>query len=606
MATAQLLEGRNKLKTVEEKTEKRGFSLRKKKGKTAPPQQASRRGRQIKPRTTSQQWSRVKQGANYNTTGGRVSIDNTPKAAPRYSVPNKPPKRKTQTKTRSKSSKVNKNSGRVPMIRFSPKIGLYNPNSPNPRYSKNPGFDATKRTAVSPRYSQPASPVTPKTTSPRYSQSPGFVTKKSGFVFGYKNTSGILPIAKAGPRTSKPQKIVASGNTVPRSSQVSGYEGRGPRYVVGFKNTPGILPIAKAGPRYSKPQKTVSPASVSPRYSQVSGYEGRGPRYIVGFKKTPGMLPIAKAGPRYSKPPKLVSPSSVSPRFSEPRGIVAPASVSPRYSQVSGYEGRGPKYIVGFKKTPGLLPIAKAGPRYSKSPKLVSPSSVSPRFSQVSGYEGRGGKYVFGFKNTAGLLPIAKAGPRMSKETGFYRPGSGVDRSSSAGYAQFTLPPKEKRSNNHYNPVVSSAIPLVTVKPWQRRYRREFNEWITGWEGDHVRVGEMAQRLQDHGFALMYSEYRGFIKVPTQKAEKRLGENKAERYAGYTGDFKIKKRKGDIHPSVAYISGSKINSRKLRKEWRELNIVWVRINGNKEVAKGVKNEPDKPKYDKKEREIWAY
>jgi len=396
----------------------------------------------------------------------------------------------------------------VPMIRFSPKIGLYNPNSPNPRYSKNPGFDATKRTAVSPRYSQPASPVSPKTTSPRYSQSPGFVTKKSGWVFGYKNTSGILPIAKAGPRTSKPQKVVASGSTVPRSSQ-------------------------------------------------VSGYEGRGPKYVVGFKKTPGILPIAKAGPRYSKPPKLVSPSSVSPRFSEPRGI-------------------------------------------------EPPSSVSPRFSQVSGYEGRGGKYVFGFKNTAGLLPVAKSGPRMSKEIGFYRPGSGVDRSSSAGYAQFTLPPKEKRSNNHYNPVVSSAIPLVTVKPWQKRYRREFNEWITGWEGDDARVGEMAQRLQDKGFAMMYSEYQGFIKVPTQKAEKRLNENKADRYAGYTGDFKIKRRKGDIHPSVAYVSGSKINSRKLRKEWRELNIVWVRINGNKEVSKGVKSEPDKPKYDKKEREIWAY
>lgn len=557
VATAQLLEGRNKLKTVEEKTENKGFSLKKKKGKTAPPQQASRRDRQIKPRTTSQQWSRVKQGPSYNSTGGRVSIDNTPKAAPRYSVPNKPPKRKTPTKARSKSSKVNKNSGRTPMIRFSPKIGFYNPNSPNPRYSRNPGFDATKRTAVSPRYSQPSSPVSPNTTSPRFSQSPGFVTKKSGFVFGYKNTSGILPIAKAGPRTSTPQKIVAAGSTVPRSSQ-------------------------------------------------VSGYEGRGPRYVVGFKKTTGIFPIAKAGPRYSKPSKLVSPSSVSPRFSQPRGIEPPSSVSPRFSQVSGYEGRGPKYIVGFKKTPGVLPIAKAGPRYSRPPKLVSPSSVSPRFSQVSGYEGRGGKYVFGFKNTAGSLPIAKSGPRMSKETGFYRPANGIERSSSAGYAQFTLPAKEKRSNNHYNPVVSSAIPLVTLKPWQKRYRREFNEWITGWEGDDARVGEMAKRLQDKGFALMYSEYKGFVKVPTQKAEKRLGENQAERYAGYIGDFKIKKGKGDLHPSVAFISGSKINSRKLRNEWRELNIVWVRINGNKEVAKGVKNEPDKPKYDKREREIWAY
>ena len=547
-AKAQLLEGRNKLKTVEAKPEKQGFFLFQKKGKSSPNAGSiSKRERKVDIRTTKAPKNNIRQGANYNTTGGGVSIDNAPKSKPRYSEPQKAPRRKSKVGYRSKSRKAGEKGKRLPMIRFSPKIGIYNPYSPNPRYSRNPGFDRTKRYAASPRYSVPQPRVSPQSVSPRYSQSQGFVVKKGG-------------------------------------------------YVIGFKKTAGLFPIAKAGPRNSKAQKTVSPSSVSPRYSQSQGFVTNKSKWVFGFKKTQGILPIAKAGPRYSKAQKTVSPSSVSPRYSKDRGIEPPSSVSPRYSQSQGFVTNKSKWVFGFKKTPGLFPIAKAGARYSKAQKIVSPSSVSPRYSkdrgieppssvsprysQSPGFVVKKGGWVFGFSKTAGFLPIAKAGPRNSKETGFYRPGSGVNRSVSEDARQFTLPPKENRRDNNYNPLVSSQVPVVTTMRWQRNYRKDINEWITGWQGDQNRVSEFAQKLQDKGFALMYSDY--------------------------TGGYKIKRGKGDSHPSIAYISGKKINSRKLRREWREFNIVMVRITGNKEVAEGVKNGPDKPKYDKKEREIWNY
>lgn len=555
-----MLEGRNKLKTVEAQPQNEGFFLFRKKGKSDPKKNAgnvSRKERKVKVRTTKPPKNNIRQGANYNTTGGGVSIDNTPRSAPRYSEPKKIPRVKSKVRYKSKSEKVSRQRRRIPMIRFSPRIGIYNPDSPNPRYSKNPGFDRTRRYAATPRYSVPQPRVSPQSVNPRYSQSQGFVVKKGGYVFGYRSTKGIIP-------------------------------------------------IAKAGPRYSKAPKPVSPSSVSPRYSQSDGFVTGKPKWVFGFKKTPGFFPIAKAGPRYSKDPGIVPPGKVSPRYSKAPKPVSPASVSPRFSEEQGFVTNKSKWVFGFKKTPGPFPIVKAGPRYSKAQRIVPPGSVSPRYSQEQGFVVKKGGWVFGFKKTPGLLPIAKEGPRVSKEAGFYKPSDGIDRSVSAGYSQFSLPPKEKRSNNHHNPIVSTAIPEMKLTRRQRNFTKKYNEMITGWQGYDTRVSKLAEKLQDKGYALMYSEYQGFLKVPTEKRADRLAENKAGDYADYTGGFKIKRRKGEMHPSIAYISGKKINSRKLRKEWRELNIIFVRLEGNKEIAKGVKNGPDKPKYDRKERDIWNY
>ncbi|WP_339788589.1 hypothetical protein [uncultured Imperialibacter sp.] len=557
-ARAQLLEGRNKLKTVDEKPENPGFFLNRKKGRSEKNNagRVSRKDRKVDTRTVKRPKKNIRQGANYQSTGGGVSIDNSPRSSARFSEPEKVSRRKSKVKYRSNSEKASKQRRRVPMIRLSPKIGIYNPNSPNPRYSKNPGFDRTKRYAASPRYSVPQPRVSPQSVNPRYSQSQGFVVKKGGYVIGFKNTPGILPIAKAGPRYSKPQKRVS-----PES----------------------------VSPRYSKAPKQVSPGSVSPRYSESQGFVTNKSKWIFGFRKTPGILPIAKAGPRYSKPQKRVSPESVSPRYSVAPKQVSPKSVSPRYSV-----------------PPKLVSPGSVSPRYSKAPKQVSPESVSPRYSKDQGFVVKKGGWVIGFNNTSGFLPIGRATPRYSKEAGFYRPGNGVNRSISDEARQFSLPDKEKRRDNNYNPLVSTHIPTIVTTPRDRSFRKRYNEMITDWQGDEKRVSKFAEKLQDKGYALMYNEYRGFLKVRTEGREKHHAEKEAGRLAEYTGGFKIKRGAGDSHPSIAYVTGKKINSRKLRKEWRELNIILVRVSGNKEVAKGVKNGPDKPKYDKKERDIWNY
>lgn len=563
-AYAQLLEGRNKLKTAEEKPEK-GFFLFRKKGKsTEGAGKVSRKERRVDIRTTKVKKSKVKQGGNYNSTGGGVSIDNSPRSRPRYSE-NKPVKKKAKVKTARKGNKFKRQASlNLPEIRLTPKLHIYNPASPNPRYSRKPGFDKKDRVASTPRYSAPSPTVKSHTVTPKYSESQGFALKKNKWTVGFRKTPGILPVAKAGPRYSKQRKIEPPESVSPKYSRDPGFVTKKSGWVVGFRKTPGVLPFAKQEPRYSKKRPIESPGTVMPRYSQEQGFVTRKRGWVVGFRKTPGIMPFARNTPRYSKD----------------RGIEPPESVSPRYSREQGFVTGKPKWVFGFKKTPGMLPVARSGPRYSKERGIEPPESVSPRYSRDPGFVVKKSKWTVSFSDKSGILPLAKTGPRYSKSPGFYRPGRGVGRYSDPGAAQFLLPEKDKRRNNRYNPEVAYYGLVIGLKPWQKNSARNFNNIISSWKRDDARMWRIDERHQQEWAAAAHSQY--------------------------TGNYKLKKRRGDMHPSIAYLSGKKISSRKLRKEWREMNIALARLNGNKEVAKGVKNGPEKPKYDKKERDIWNY
>ena len=76
--------------------------------------------------------------------------------------------------------------------------------------------------------------------------------------------------------------------------------------------------------------------------------------------------------------------------------------------------------------------------------------------------------------------------------------------------------------------------------------------------------------------------------------------------ANYLGPYKIKvaKVKGDLHPSHRYKKTVLIKSDFAKMGYRKWNVFWAGISRNPEEPKGVKEKISKPKFDKKEREIW--
>ena len=60
----------------------------------------------------------------------------------------------------------------------------------------------------------------------------------------------------------------------------------------------------------------------------------------------------------------------------------------------------------------------------------------------------------------------------------------------------------------------------------------------------------------------------------------------------------------NMHPSVKYLSAKYVPNKLIRKGLRKWSVFWVRLNGGKETPKGTKDIAKKPKFDKKEKDIW--
>lgn len=59
-----------------------------------------------------------------------------------------------------------------------------------------------------------------------------------------------------------------------------------------------------------------------------------------------------------------------------------------------------------------------------------------------------------------------------------------------------------------------------------------------------------------------------------------------------------------MHPSVNYLVAKNIPYKFLRKGLRKWNVFWVRLNDVKVTPKGSRRIAKKPKFDKKEKDIW--
>ncbi|MEO9475462.1 MAG: hypothetical protein ABJG41_07995 [Cyclobacteriaceae bacterium] len=111
-----------------------------------------------------------------------------------------------------------------------------------------------------------------------------------------------------------------------------------------------------------------------------------------------------------------------------------------------------------------------------------------------------------------------------------------------------------------------------------------------------------------------YADYK-FLNVPPQYSTNKNRFVVDKRYAkenriyelnagSYTGDFKANwKNSKDMHPSFNHHNANQ-SIEVVRESMRKWNVFWVRINSNQEDPKGVKEKVSKPKFDRKESEIW--
>ena len=73
----------------------------------------------------------------------------------------------------------------------------------------------------------------------------------------------------------------------------------------------------------------------------------------------------------------------------------------------------------------------------------------------------------------------------------------------------------------------------------------------------------------------------------------------------YSGDTKYKRPKHkNMHPSVNYLKAKNITSKNIKKGLRKWSVFWVQLNPRKISPKGLRNVAKKPKFDKKEKDIW--
>jgi len=138
----------------------------------------------------------------------------------------------------------------------------------------------------------------------------------------------------------------------------------------------------------------------------------------------------------------------------------------------------------------------------------------------------------------------------------------------------------------------------------ERQYKRA--------ERKQMEVGEYRapHKFQQKKVAENYSKYvhqhQGYWRAPTARAKSRYFKKLAREVHQYNGDIKRPRRGKDMHPSVDYLVARKRNSYHKKEKYRKRRLWLSNIFKSKDQPKHLKENTRKPRYDKKEAEIWNY
>ncbi len=342
-----------------------------------------------------------------------------------------------------------------------------------------------------------------------------------------------------------------------------------------------------SSPRYSSGSPFASfnkRNSASPRVSQnrqnlFKSYQNKSPRYSSGGMA--GVLRSKQSSPRYSSSSSSFSKNriAVSPRYSSGSQFSRKDQPSPtRYSMGSPFSPKergqvAPRYSAGSpftKKDQGASSRYSAGKPFSRKD-----VAVSPRYS---------GGSPFGPKDQ-------KAAPRYSAGSPFGKNDQGVSPRYSAGS------PYNDMNWDWIKPAYSTNKHRFDVNK-KKRQEYVYDDTEANYQGFSRKRLNWLYSVENIVLSNKTKSFEASAKIP------RYDPQQQKSSSDYMGNYKLKWiNTHEMHPSSKY-SHAHQDSEMLRKSLRKWNLMWTRMNGNKEQPDAVTDKISKPKFDRKEAEIW--
>lgn len=247
-------------------------------------------------------------------------------------------------------------------------------------------------------------------------------------------------------------------------------------------------------------------------------------------------------------------------------------SVSPRYSAGSPFRDRQkrvtPRYSQGdhFQSTFFSRIFDKGNtPRYSVSPSFrESQKRMTPRYSQGGHFQPSFFSNIFDKGNA----------PRYSVSPSFRDSPKHVTPRYSAPRKKFHVDERSKKENAIYD--------IGTVE-FQGSDRQKL-QWKE----------KLDNLLESHAT----KNFKGSTKLKTYNPQANEGASE------YSGNIKMKSLyQSRMHPSAKHLKANQSND-DIRTGLRKWNIFWTRLNRNKPQPDAVTDKVKKPKFDRKEADIW--
>lgn len=455
----------------------------------------------------------------------------------------------------------------------------------SPRYSSGSPFAAfNKRKSQTPRSATSQRRDLFKKqryTSPRYSSS-GLAGMMSGKKKPIRFSSSKPPFSKKDKRITP---RYSSGKPFQQSLFARLFQkDSGPRSASGSpfsRKQLSVTPRYSTGMPFSKKEKFVTP-----RYSAGSPFEKNFLEQL--FNKQSG--PRSASAQRFSKKEKSVTPRySVGSPFDQTflERLFSPES-QVRYSAGSPFT----------KKQLSVTPRYSAGSPFTRKQKMVT-----PRYSQ-------GGPEDQSFFDK---LFAKKTQPRYSAGSPFSKKDKSVTPRYSIGGPE-DQPYLERLFNKDTQPRYSQGSPYASmrwnwIKPRystnkhrfdgnekQKEANRPYNFYSSKYKGESKGQSKIGFTVDNLWTSNRQKNYEG-TKVPMYNPKQGPSAN-------FSGNFKRKWiSEKDMHPSFHH---NKVNSdsRVVRKGLRKWNVFWTRLNRNKVQPDAVTDKISKPKFDRKEADIW--
>ena len=290
------------------------------------------------------------------------------------------------------------------------------------------------------------------------------------------------------------------------------------------------------------------------------------PKYSAGspFRKS---KPRSNPAPRYSKSQVWSKQDlAIGPRYSNTKTFRSSnITVSPRYS----------RHQVWSKKDVAV------SPRYSTNERVTSASKVTPRYSIPNVWS----------KDDLFTSPRYSLGNPYKGEK--YTPAPRYSSKQIWSKGDLTKSPRYSPANPFKGEKYEIAPRYSVSQIWSKEDLSVAPRYSLGNPYDGYKYQNLPPR---------YSENKHRFELnKRQRKENAIMEFETPYF---TGNYKARwKNHADMHPSFNHHKANS-SSDIVRESMREWNIFWVRLNGNKQDSEGVKEKVPKPKFDRKEAEIW--